>query len=721
MDLNTWKREAERSQHELAEQLGDRIWDEFTIPVDEQFLSQKIAYAFFGPPSDVGSGYSKDKLDTILELTNKCLERKIVDKVDLAFIFLFAYNSLDSGNQSIPLIRLRKIDEVITRNSYFIDHCGRVYTNWPDFLDDNIFNGYWVCAPKDGLYSFDEDNYGIEFIDQSTRGQILEICDTVSTVTNVVGSIGIAAGVAMTFCPLTAPVGGLVLAASSIVSAPGAVYATGRAIGKLVDRGQHDQTLSLADSEARACWINIAASAISVGVMGSTKVLTSIARAGRVANSGTRALCTALGVTNISVSGIGIINSVVELSQKETVTPLDVLQLTTSTLFFTHSVVSFKTASSIIKTTQDKIIASKRQLLPEENKQNFDVMLKARKEMVTPGKIREMHGNAVFIRKLRELQNIEEYFNAFNLTRDHQLNFHNELILEPKAFLQMNDQQTKTVIELSNQLRSKQIDRAAFNERLAPICREYRLILEQQKTEATSKLCRSFGTNDLTEIDMFKGIKDHEIVRLDQVFRNTGKNYDQKFITACQIIARQMECKNPSEFAAIAEYISTKINDKVTADMKTDSNPVRAVGKAKPFYYNKYLDDYINNENAQRELLGQFREIEQVCDRANTSGNPQFANSKTATYHYEKHKFLPKVDEKNNLSPERYFEIARELVGGKIQNTKWTQDGHCLVLEFKSNEYSAKAIKYINLADNKSVIATMMRDNGKQVNRLYGN
>ena len=31
---------------------------------------------------------------------------------------------------------------------------------------------------------------------------------------------------------------------------------TGRSIGRLVDRSTHDQSLSIVDSEARACWLS---------------------------------------------------------------------------------------------------------------------------------------------------------------------------------------------------------------------------------------------------------------------------------------------------------------------------------------------------------------------------------------------------------------------------------------------------------------------------------
>ena len=75
----------------------------------------------------------------------------------------------------------------------------------------------------------------------------------ICSITTGVVTVG---GLMLTLFPPTAPIGAATLISSSIVGAPGAAYGTGRSIGRLVDRSTHDQSLSLADSEARACWLS---------------------------------------------------------------------------------------------------------------------------------------------------------------------------------------------------------------------------------------------------------------------------------------------------------------------------------------------------------------------------------------------------------------------------------------------------------------------------------
>ena len=69
---------------------------------------------------------------------------------------------------------------------------------------------------------------------------------------------------------------------------------------------------------------------------------------------------------------------------------------------------------------------------------------------------------------------------------------------------------------------------------------------------------------------------------------------------------------------------------------------------------------------------------------------------------------IPKIDPCNNLPSKRYFEIAREMTSGSVENPKWTQDGSSLCCEFRPEKYGAEAIRYDNLVDGESVIAALL-------------
>ena len=55
-----------------------------------------------------------------------------------------------------------KDDGKVSENSYFIDHVGRVYTDWSNFLNENIFDRWLICVPKKGIYSDATEEVEIE-------------------------------------------------------------------------------------------------------------------------------------------------------------------------------------------------------------------------------------------------------------------------------------------------------------------------------------------------------------------------------------------------------------------------------------------------------------------------------------------------------------------------------------------------------------------------------
>ena len=129
-------------------------------------------------------------------------------------------------------------------------------------------------------------------------------------------------------------------------------YAAGRNIQTLVDRGQHKQTLGLNSPAARNCWLGIGG-----GVMGIVSGVTMAAAAKPAQADAEMPLREKIAIQSVAVGscvlnglavGNGLANIIVKALNKEEITALDVFQLTSAVLFFTHSVISAHIARSLI-------------------------------------------------------------------------------------------------------------------------------------------------------------------------------------------------------------------------------------------------------------------------------------------------------------------------------------------------------------------------------------
>jgi hypothetical protein len=730
MGLDKWKENARASQQNYSNLLNDRVWEQYIIKNEQQLLWNKIAFVVCG----FKENYSKEDKKIVEELIEKCIKYgRNGDHVYVAFLFVCAYQNKDEGIQ-VPLIRVRKGDGKIAENSYFIDHVGRVYNDWSNFLNENIFDRWWLCVPKDGIYSYNEE-VEIEFYDQTKRGKILQGIDTLSTVSNVTTSLTMLTGTIMSFTPL-APLGLAIVTASAIAGVPGAIYGTGRSISKLVDRGQHDQSISLANAEARGCWISTVASVLSFGNMASTTLLARSAASGNLVSAGVRTFCTSLNVTTISMNGIGILNSVFDVASKkpEDITALDILQLTTSIFFFTNSLVNFKTANEIVKDAQKATIDTLRNNLKDEtSKKNFDNALRNTKKQSG-----RMHGSADFIRAVKHIDNKQDFFQALGVdgtvkakfNREGLVNINNELIIHPKAFMQINETQRTEILKHSTDLLNKKISAETFNQKVENIARENRIAFEYQRKIAYGKLSKAFNESKLENVNIngnkiFSNIKPHEIDRLDSVLKNAGKGYDERCLDVGIEFAKTVKCKNVTEFCAALEYVIRQMDAEVKACKDSNPNPNRGPNiKAADFYFEQVYNEFIDPNNGRlAELKANFEQLQNQCGQANARGIPRFGNLMAAANHYDKHKLFPTIDPNNPLSVDEYFIIAREVTSRPItpENSRITQNGASVCITFTDPAIGAVAVRYDNLADRKSVIATLMYDKRVVSTRLIQN
>ena len=442
LTLEKWKADAQLSQQNFSKLLNDRVWDQFSLNDERELIWKKVSFALFG----FKETYDDNEKSVVDELVEKCIKYGNKDgHVYLAFIFVFVFDEKTSESLHFPIIRVMKGDGKVAENSYFIDHVGRVYDCWKGFLDECLFDGLWLCVPEKGIYLFqdDEKEVNIQYVDKTNSNKVLRDLDKLSSTSNIVTSLAMITGTMLTFTPL-APVGMSLVAASSIVGAPGAVYSTTRAVSKLVDRGKHDQSLSLMNGEARSCWISTIASLLSFGNTASLGLLAKSASSGRIVSASLRTFCTSLNITTISVNGIGIINSFVEVAskKKEDITAFDILQLTSSIFFFTNSLVNFQTANNLVKDVQKATINEMRnELNNDASRKNFDSILRNTKK--SHG---NMHGSADFIRGMKSIENKQEFFLAIGadgygkvkFNRNGLANMRNEPVVYKNEFLNPN-------------------------------------------------------------------------------------------------------------------------------------------------------------------------------------------------------------------------------------------------------------------------------------------
>ncbi|CAD5126702.1 unnamed protein product [Dimorphilus gyrociliatus] len=420
MTLEEWIRKTEAKQTENSLLFASSIWDMYKEN-EHLELWKKISLGIFGEPKkDTDDfGLSSNEKKIVDEIVNKCIEysKKTFEdgNIYLAFLYVFVYREKEIDT-AVPVIRIRSSKEENTykvTQSYFIDHVGRVYQNWMHYLDTNIWSMCWICVPNDAVY-LDRKNYPypdyrpVHFLDQSTRGKPSNIVDKVSTSIGMGSILTMVAGAGLTLFPLTQAVGGSLLLGSAIAGTPTAVYSTGRSIETIIDRHQHKKSINLTDQEARQCWLSIVTSGVSILAFGVGRFLSYTARTGLILNRSTRIISNSINISNISTSGIAILSHAIELKDKEQITPLDYLQFSTNVFFFTHSIITFQTASAIIKDAQKEYINQMRKTKFAKHGRKFNAL---RRKMRGTADVR----NAKFIRTINRIENPDQFMKAFSI------------------------------------------------------------------------------------------------------------------------------------------------------------------------------------------------------------------------------------------------------------------------------------------------------------------
>ncbi|XP_062130844.1 uncharacterized protein LOC133841981 [Drosophila sulfurigaster albostrigata] len=331
------------------------IWD--ALSVDQaDVLQQKIANLIGVHEAKITRKVARQRQQVF---DNVWQQRKYTNDVLLsAIIYVLVTNETDPelAMQSTsftchPVIRTRKcVMEEEEDNSdcccmIFIDEHGRVYANWRQYVYNNTLPKGTMIAPSQGIYRLTNDvDTGVHLMMHATpasrvKCKVLKASDTVATMGGLAASLPVAAALAM-------PVAPPLLLGATVVGVTAAAYSTVRSASGLFDRHRYGQSNSLCDNEARNSWLGVAGGVVGLGATGAANALSVV---GSEAHAAAQLAVKGINVTSIVISGTGVANSAYDLylkiSDDEPLSGIDLLQLASSLIIFTHSINNLRLAN----------------------------------------------------------------------------------------------------------------------------------------------------------------------------------------------------------------------------------------------------------------------------------------------------------------------------------------------------------------------------------------
>ncbi|XP_072397359.1 uncharacterized protein [Diabrotica undecimpunctata] len=431
---------SETFQEMMADRLGDRDYDSFAFD-EHHLLKKKIGFAWFGQPNqETGNGYDEAQNSQIDKVFNAILKHNNLyaeyqDQIEVAVIYVVLEpthtQAVDRRREDpnynprtdispIPIFVLRKCR--VERGEacrIFIDHDGRVYSNWQNYLTNNKLPESVMVLPKNGRYQVENDRVLLEKHETPSCGvlnTVLRGGDRISAVT------GIGSGALMIAGAVTSVIGAPVLLGAAAVGATAGIYSIGRSAFGLADKYTHDENLSIFNSEARGIYINILAGSLGFVGAGANMAVSQLISRGANIGQGVGLAVNAISVANIGISGIGIINSSYDvfdmwINHNQAPSALTILQLSSSVLFFGNAVYNFRTVGQMIDETQGRVLEDYHDSLrSNRHRKTFNKLMK---ETIRQNEGNQVQGRAEVIKTIRNIANKDDVFAV--LTRNNRL------------------------------------------------------------------------------------------------------------------------------------------------------------------------------------------------------------------------------------------------------------------------------------------------------------
>uniref|UniRef100_A0A1B6CQT8 DUF4781 domain-containing protein n=1 Tax=Clastoptera arizonana TaxID=38151 RepID=A0A1B6CQT8_9HEMI len=333
-----WMQASRSLQGDIFKVIGQRSFDE----IDEPHLFDKIIFVLCGLPNQLE--YTKEQ-KALAHKIKTVVQSQFNGKIYLGIIYGLILEK-DTKNEYLEIVfkvgNPKRLEDYV-----FIDKNCRVYHNWNDFLKNNKLPKCIMCWPQNGIYETFNDTVKLDFKPSHACSKM----NFFLSFTNTVSTIGNAAGLTITLTSFFTPIGIPLTLTGLGLNVASSVYDTVKGTCELIDKHDHNESLSLTDSSARSEWVSVITSSLNIVTAGSSAILLKASEKGTdVAVSLFKAL-KILKISSVCVSSLSVVNEIVNVIDKCIRGHLkvqDVKRFLTSCLYLFNAIVSYDMGVRII-------------------------------------------------------------------------------------------------------------------------------------------------------------------------------------------------------------------------------------------------------------------------------------------------------------------------------------------------------------------------------------
>nr|KAF7417312.1 hypothetical protein H0235_011843 [Vespula pensylvanica] len=316
----------------------------------------------------------------------------------------------------IPIFKIRNHSKVSSYddleekyNIQYVDHDGRLYLNWNDYLTHNKLFPCIMVVPKNGYYEADLE---LDITEKSSTVLLaIHFSPVCSLNTKIVNHIDVASSVlsfgalGITALSWFTPIAPMVMLAGTTATSFGGVWMFGRSIHNLIDRKSHKESVSLRDRNALSSWISVAGYTMGFALTKGSSILSKVAQTGKNIGLATRVAYNTAVIGNISVNvaciGFNGYRIVEKYREKRKVDMVDVVSFVAHAMFFANTVLSTQFAHDIINSSHGKVL------------EDYEATLRNKRHRKAYNKIKNnANSKAEIVRYVRKVQSRAELFSS---------------------------------------------------------------------------------------------------------------------------------------------------------------------------------------------------------------------------------------------------------------------------------------------------------------------
>ncbi|CAF3229506.1 unnamed protein product [Rotaria socialis] len=616
-DILEWKKIAAVQQKNIYLMFSGRTWDSYKED-EYDFLAIKVAYALFGQP--VGGNqneithlldtYSNDQQNAAHHLKNIIINvYHRAPSMELKVATVFVSVKVLEKCYFLPVFRLLWNAINNTELSHYIDHTGRTYESWTDYLENNRLPKCMYCYPKYGFYSCNsgwkhEFDPNLEPTIEFGTSPACHLFSRTSCGFNDVSTVGGTATADVNIVSLSTPLTPVLLTAD-----------------KAVDKGSQDD--SPTDRGALSDWVAVSINAFHEATGAKTSA---------VLGSSARVTVTILNISTLCVDSLSTAAAATYLVIKginEQLTTFDILQFSIGVFFFSNTLIQPKTAGQIIKRAQNECLAAVREdIQAPAGREAFDNFATSNRSA------RQMHDNERITESIRRINDPNEFFTSaaetnsyIHLTKDGLFNLSDDIDIHPRAFKEIggaiNPDRRVELLKATAKYNNGEITEDQYRAAIRSFRQNEHITFLLTREEIMNEVAKGFNTTDLRQVEIsgrriFENMNSDEVDRLGRVLY--GRNYNQDIIQATTIIAKKRTCPNTCDFCSYVELICHELQDRTSAEKIHILNDLKNRSSA-------FFHDFNNRLDA---------DLQQVQRLRHTAAY-QFTNDLSGVYHFRKH------------------------------------------------------------------------------------